>query len=293
VIVREMTSRVLLGESLQSLTRDINRRGVKTSTGRPWTPTELRRLITRHRNAGLVEHQGQEVAEAQWPPIVDRDTWRAARSLLTDPSRRTPRYKGERFLGSGLYLCGVCGDGTTMLTATTMGSGHQRRPSYRCRRGPHLTRMAEAVDELVTAVAIERLSRPDARLLMYPEKAVDVAALQSRSLALRERLDELGGMFGSGIIDARQLSTGTTTIRAQLDQVTNDLAAVAAGSPLAGFLAADNVREVWDAAPTTRRKAVIRALMTVTLLKAPRGRQPDGSYFNPDYVKIEWKAEAS
>ena len=29
--------------------------------------------------------------------------------------------------------------------------------------------------------------------------------------------------------------------------------------------------------------------MTVTVLKAPRGRQPSGAYFNPAYVKIEWK----
>jgi len=29
--------------------------------------------------------------------------------------------------------------------------------------------------------------------------------------------------------------------------------------------------------------------MTVTLLKSARGRQPDGSYFNPEHVQIEWK----
>jgi len=289
-IVREMTERVLLGESLNSLTRELNERGVRTSTGGPWQYTTLRRLIMRHRNAGIVEHNGQEIADAAWPPIVNRDTWRAARALMTDPSRRTPRTMRERFLGSGLFVCGVCNDGTTMLTATTMGSGHRQQPSYRCRAGSHLTRMAVPVDDYVSAVVIERLGQPDARLLVRPERAVDVPALQDRSNALRGRLDELGTLYGAGSIDARQLATGSATIRAQLDQIETGLAAAVAGSPLAGFLDADNVREAWDAATVGRRKAIIRELMTVTILKAPRGRQPDGSYFDPSYIQIEWRS---
>ncbi len=38
------------------------------------------------------------------------------------------------------------------------------------------------------------------------------------------------------------------------------------------------------------RGMIVDALITVTVLKAPRGRQPGGGYFNPDYVRIEWKA---
>lgn len=283
-IVADITNRVLVGESLNALTRELNERGITTSTGRPWNFIGVRRLITRHRNAGLVEHRGEEVAEAEWPAIVDRDTWRAACSLLADPSRRMPRTGPERFLGSGLFVCGVCGD--TMLTATAQGSGRRRHPSYRCRSGAHLTRMAEPVDNLVSRVVIELLSRPNARLLLRPESAVDVAALQDRSNALRARLDELGALYGAGDIDARQMATATSSIRAQQEEIDRQLAAAVAGSPLAGFCDSDDVAAAWAAASISRRKAVIRALMTVTLLKAPRGRQPGGHYFNPDYVQI-------
>jgi site-specific DNA recombinase len=177
--------------------------------------------------------------------------------------------------------------GDTMLTASTKGAGHQRRPAYRCKSGPHLTRMAEPVDDFVTAIVIERLSRPDARLLVRPERAVDVEALQNQAVALRGRLDELGTLYGAGDIDARQLATASTTIRAQLDQVDATLAASVAGSPLAGFLDADDVAEAWAAASVDRKKAIIRTLMTVTLLKAPRGRRPGGDYFDPNYVQIK------
>jgi site-specific DNA recombinase len=288
-VVRDATHRLLIGESLHGIARDLNARGITTSMGGQWTPVEVRRLVSRHRNAGLIAHRGEELAEAEWKPIVDRDAWRAVRALLADPTRRTPPVRAPQFLGSGVFICGVCAG--TVITASTKGRGHQRRPSYRCRSSAHLTRMAEPVDEFVSAVVIERLSRPDARLLIRPERAVDVQALQNQAVALRGRLDELGALYGAGDIDARQLATGSTTIRAQLDQVDATLAASVAGSPLAGFLDAEDVTNAWVAASVDRKKAIIKTLMKVTLLKAPRGRQPGGGYFNPEYIRITWKAE--
>lgn len=290
-IVNEITQRALVGESLRSITADLNARGITTTTGGRWEYTQVRRTIVRPRNAGLIEHNGTIVAEAEWPAIVDRNAWHAVRALLSDPARRHMPRSRERFLGSGLFVCGVCGE--TMLTATAQGAGRKQRPAYRCRTGSHLTRMAEPVDELVSAIAIERLSRPDARLLLKPRPNVDVPALQARSVALRGRLDELSGLFAAGAIDARQLTTGTTSIRAQLDQVDAELAAAVAASPLAEFAGAEDVAEAWEAAPVSRRKAVIRELMTVTLQKAPRGRRPGGTYFDPDAIEIKWKGESA
>ena len=108
-------------------------------------------------------------------------------------------------------------------------------------------------------------------------------------MKLRGRLDEMGALYGAGAIDARQLATGSANIRAQLDQIDAELSAAVAGSPLAGFLDADGVAEAWAAANVDQRKAVIRALMTVTILKAPRGRRAGGEYFDPAYVRIEPK----
>lgn len=282
--VAEVTRRVLVGESLRSITTDLNSRGSTTSAGGPWTYTTLRRTILRARNAGLIEHDGQEAGEACWPAIVEPDMWRAVRSLLRDPSRKIPYSREYRFLGSGVFVCGVCGQ--TMLTATTQGAGNRRHPSYRCRGGPHLTRMAEPVDELVTEVVIARLSRADARLLLHDTSRPDVPAMQERSEVLRGRLDELSALFAVGEVDGRQLATGTVNIRAQLDQVEAALASAAAGTPLAGFADAEDVAHAWGTASVSRRKAVIRALMTVTLLKAPRGRRPGGGYFDLMSVEI-------
>ncbi len=288
--VLDASQRVLHGEPLGSVARDWNSRGITTSTGKQWTSIAVHHLLIRARNAAVIEHEGEQLAKAQWPEIVPEDTWRAVRLLLSEPGRRRPRSADRVYLGSGLFLCGYCRDGTTVRTATTVGGhSHAGRPVYRCKAGAHLGRVAEPVDKLITGVVLERLSRPDARLLLHTDSGVDIAALGTEAAALRVRMEELAALFADGAVTATQLAEGTARIRARLAEVEGALATAAAGSPLAGFADAADVQAAWNAASVSRRKAVIDVLMTVTLLPAPRGRRPGGYYFEPASVKIEWK----
>lgn len=289
--VLDATQRVLHGETLGSIARGWNTRGITTSTGAQWTSISLHHVLIRARNASVIEYDGERLAAATWPAIVPEDQWAAVRSLLADPARRHPRSVNRRWLGSGLFRCGVCGDGTTMRSASTTGStASPRRATYRCKAGGHLARVAEAVDELITALVLERLGRPDARLLLTSDTDIDTASLSAEAAALRVRLDELAALFADGSVTGRQLSEGTARIRARLTDVETELATSAAGSPLAGFADSDDIAAAWDAATVSRRKAVIDTSMTVTLLPASRGRLPGGGYFDPDSVRIEWKA---
>jgi hypothetical protein len=189
-----------------------------------------------------------------------------------------------------VFMCGVCNDGTTMRSASTAGGvTGPKRPTYRCRAGAHLARVAEPVDELITALVLARLGRADARLLLTPDTTTDTADLSTEAAALRVRLDELATLFAEGAVTGRQLSEGTAKIRARLGEVETDMATAAAGSPLFGFADADDIEAAWNTATVSRRKAVIGALVAVTLLPARRGRRPGGHYFDPDSVRVEWK----
>jgi site-specific DNA recombinase len=288
--VLDASHRVLHGETLVSIARGWNDCGITSSTGARWTSISVHDVLVRARNAGVIEHGGEEVAKACWPAIVPYDVWRAVRVLLSDPSRRHPRSADRRWLGSGLYLCGVCDDGTTMRSAsTTGGASGPRRPTYRCKAGAHLARVAEPVDQFITDVVLERLSRPDARLLLTTDTREDTEALSAEAAALRVRLDELTTLYAEGAITGRQFAEGTAKIRQRLTEVEIRMANAVAGSPLAGFANADDVRAAWDAVSVSRRKAVVDTLMTVTLLPAPRGRRPGGHYFDPTSVDIDWK----
>lgn len=288
--VLDATRRVLHGESLGSVARGWNEQGVRSSTGADWTSMSVHDVLVRARNAGLVEHEGEVIAKAVWPAIVPEDVWRAVRVLLSDPSRRNPRSADRRWLGSGLYLCGRCDDGTTMRTATAVGGNRNRhRVVYRCKKGPHIGRVAEKVDQFVTALVLERLRSEGGTLLVPATSGVDTAALSTEATALRLRLEELASLFAAGVVTGAQLAEGTAKIRQRLTEVEDTMAAAVAGSPLEGVADADDIEAVWAGLSVSRRKAVIDCLMTVTLLPAPRGRRPGGHYFDPTSIRIDWR----
>ena len=288
--VLDASRRVLHGETLGSIAREWNDKGITTATGAGWTSISLHKVLIRPRNVAIIEHEGRELAEAKWPAIVPLDVWRALRELLADPTRRHPRSVDRRWLGSGLFLCGVCNDGTTMRSAsTTGGTTGPKRATYRCKAGAHLARVAEPVDEFITKVVLRRLARPDARLLLRARPDVDIAGLSAEAEALRVRDGGLVEMFATGVITRGEVEVNRQRIRDRLAEIAAEMAAAAAGSPLDGFAGSDDVRAAWEAATVSRRKAIIDTLMVVTLLPAPRGRRPGGHYFDADSVRVEWR----
>ena len=284
-------AQILAGVSLNAVVAKLNARGARTSTGRPWKPTELRRALCRPRNAGLMVHRGQVIGRADWPPILDDGTWRGVCAVLGDPARRTNTSVARRWLLSGLALCGVCGDPVRSFSASA--KRRKTKPVYTCRTGKHVIRNAAEVDAYVEAVILERLSRPDARELLAPDQRTDTAALHTRDTALRERLDELGRLYGDGAIDALQLQAATVSIRTQREQITAEMAAASRGSVLAGIADAPDPAKVWEGLDLSRRRAIIDTLATITILPARRGRrpgwQPGESYFDPATVRVEQK----
>jgi len=57
-----------------------------------------------------------------------------------------------------------------------------------------------------------------------------------------------------------------------------------------GLEGAVDLGERWQALPLSRRRAVVDALLQVTVLpRARRGRLPGGTYFDQEAVAIVWK----
>jgi site-specific DNA recombinase len=103
-------------------------------------------------------------------------------------------------------------------------------------------------------------------------------------------------MFAACEIDARQLATATATLRERETEIAASIAAMGCGVRSIE-LAGRNVRKAWfgtkpdrsDGLTLGQRRAIIDALVTVTVLPAPSGRRSNGTYFNPAFVRIEWK----
>src|SRR4051794_31769425 len=87
--LRAAAKLVLDGASLASIARDLNDRGVTTSTGGPWSVNALKRLLVNPRHAGQATYNGSVSAEGAWEPVFDRETHERLLVTLTDASRRT------------------------------------------------------------------------------------------------------------------------------------------------------------------------------------------------------------
>lgn len=307
------TDAVIAGDSLRSICRDLAANGVRTvprrfkqadgtrsePRDREWKPEEVRKLLLRPRNAGLIEHKGEIVGTATWSAIVPEEKWRACKAILENPERRTTTGNSRVWLGSGLYLCGSPDCSETVRCSTSgKGSGDSHVPAYRCRTGKHITRVAGPLDEHVVNLVLVRLSQPDAVSALLPppragEKHEDLAA---HANALRAKLAGYTQDYDEDLITRQQMLDGTALTRKRLAKAEAQMAAQAQRSVLAAIpLGTPRVVEEWHSYHLDKQRAIVDALMTVTILPARRGR-PAGfrpgvtkTYFNPEAVRVEWK----
>lgn len=293
--VADAYERFLARESLGEIARRFNRAGLRTAHGGEWGYDTMRRLLMRARYAGLIELGGEILGKGKWPAIVDEETWRAARAILTDPKRRREHSSDRIYLGTGVFLCGVCDDGTT-VRSTVVNKGQR---AYKCRLHAHLTRAAEPVDDMVQRYMVERLREPDSVNLLTSNSDVDLRDLHRQAEEIRHQINEADDDRAEGVIDRGRWMRITERLRARLVEVERSLNASARGSVLNGLVGNPDIVRIWygeaadgsDGLSISRKAAVVKDLAVVTLLPARRGRQPDGTYFDPSRVRIEWRED--
>jgi site-specific DNA recombinase len=151
----------------------------------------------------------------------------------------------------------------------------------------------------VQRLIVARLQRPDAaEVFTAPsDPDIDTTALHIEAAAIGQRLTDLSEAFADGAITLSQLRTGTDKLRARLTDIDDTLAAAATVNPLIGLAGHPHVADLWYGTPPDpstgldlgRRRAVLSKLLCVTVLPTSRGRRPDGGYFDPTGIHIEWK----
>lgn len=274
-VLRQAAADILdRGISLKAVARDLRDGRVPTVTGTAWTASTLRDVLAKPAVAGLASYRG-ELRPAPWPAILDTGTWERLRDLFD--SRKTGTSPEPRWLVSGYATCGPCG-------APVKCTGSAARRAYTCTAHGHVRRNAAAVDKHVRAVVVQRMSLPDADVVLLPppRPGVDAGALRAEAKRLTAKAKRLTAMFTDDEISEAQLASGTKDIRARLAAIGAQLAATSAPDPLPEYRQGKPADEVWEAMSLPRRRAVVKVLMTVEILPARR----KGSAFDPDSVRI-------
>jgi site-specific DNA recombinase len=299
-IIREVAERIIAGESLYHICRDLHDRSIVGSTGQPFQRHTVKRLMTNKRIIGIRTHNRNAEYPAQWPAILDRETWNRVQIVLQAGHRLTSMAptKGRRtYLLTGMIYCGRPDCGARMI-----GQGANGVRKYGCRGDQvvkrasfHLSRHADPVEALVSEAVLRRLDSPPlARFLA--EDHEELGELQDQYFAQKARLDGLITDYATGLLNREQLALAKTAAEEALDSAKRKLAKMEHNHVLASIPAGTSVREAWDGADTDWRRALIALVVErVTILPGRPGehtwRAPDGKryYFQPEHVRIVWR----
>ena len=255
--LRDAYTDVLGGKSLRRVALDFNEAGLLTPNGRRWQSRNVRRTLLNPRYAGGSVHRGKVVATGTWTALVDKDTFNGVVALLSDPERAVCTTFERTWQGVGTYRCGCCG-------ALMKTQYQHRRRVYVCRATPHLLRQAEALDDHVSNAILERLSQPDAKLVIE-SPTTDIPALQDRRASLVARKDKLGSLFAREIIDGEEYERAATELKARIAAIDGKLADAMRSSPVAAMLASgEDLRQRWEHMSASLRSQVIDELAVVT-----------------------------
>lgn len=298
-LVRSGTLAILGGASLRSVAAAWNASGLTGPKGGRWANRDVSLMLRRARNAGLAEHDldgtGPRVLrDGTWPAIVTADEWRTCKAVLEDPARRTAFTTQPQHLLAGIAVCGVCGT-PVVATGASRGAGRPRRAVYADRpkggKG-HVARDAAALDEYVGELVVAWVRRYGQEALNPP--APDTALLTAQLRAVEGELQALEQAADEGAITNAQWLRRVTPLNKQAASLGERIAGAAVARVPAQVFTTGNIRAGWQAADLDAKRAVIRALMDITILPSPRGCPPgykkgSGGYFRPETVKIGWK----
>ena len=231
----------------------------------------VRAILTNPAIAGLRRYRGEIVGRGGWQGIVTEETFTAVQSILSDPGRKVPR--GVRSLLGGIAVC-RCGN-RVIHTHAQQGHG-----VYRCdhatrdpANGPHVSVKSDMIDNYITDVIAETMTEPDAAALFAKDNSADLAGLREESAAIRRNMEQAAGDMAVGILPRAAYLAAMERASARLGEIDAMITEASRESVVAELITSDDVRATWDGLDISRKRAIIRSLMSITLMPG-RARRP-------------------
>jgi DNA invertase Pin-like site-specific DNA recombinase len=262
-IIREMAQRVLRGETVGKIARDVSARGARTPAGGEFSHGTVRKMLARPRYAGLMP---DGVSAAAWEPVLDRETWeRVCVALEAKAAGYGNATNARKWLLSGIARC-QCGEPLQVNPSKGRG-GADYVTGYACRTGCRKTyRSAVHLDAYVSAIVVARLGlednpRPE---MPAPDHAPEWAALTRE----RAETEALLGNYRASAGRAPMLMRRLDAIDARMAEL-REVADTSSRDRLITQYRGISLEE-FRGLPLDVRRAVVAATVTVTVLPASK-----------------------
>lgn len=254
----EWAARLLAGETMGTLLRDMSARGVTTTAGGEWGHRAAKRMLLAPRAAGLMP-DGE--SKAAWEPLLDRQTWERLRLVLAGRAAPGAPRAARSWMLSNIAVCGVC---RSPLRGQPRAS---QADAYSCKRASHVSRARTVLDTYVLAAVAARLDvSPQGRAPEQPGLSAEWAALEAEKADAEALAVDYAGSAGR-----------LRLILGRLDAIDARMAVLRgqeAGQGRSRLLAehAGKSAEELGGLPLDVRRALVRAAVTVTVHPVGRGR---------------------
>lgn len=269
VYVRAAVKSVLAGDSLRAIAKAWNAAGVRNTSSvvEAWSPNAVKQVLVNPRLAGVLIYKGERMPKSRIEPIVSESDSQAVIGVLTDPNRHNGSGGPLSNLLTGIALCGICQDGSTMIATSANG-----KPAYRCRSVSHNGAVRATVDQYVISVVLGRLTSPDAPSLLDAD--TDTTELAAEVARLREELADwapaartMGRVEYESIVGPikADLATALGAMQnADRAELFSDFLTVHE-SGFAKLAAIGEAYGIWEALSIDRQRSILDGLYTVTL----------------------------
>ena len=136
-IVKEIFTRFLAGWQFSDIAEDLNRRGIRTATGREWNKGSFHSMLNNERYTGVYIY-GDVRIEGGIPTIISRDEWLAAQHRLHTKKHAQGRpARRADYLLTGKLFCGRCGSPMVGISGTSKGGAVHHYYACQGRRVDH------------------------------------------------------------------------------------------------------------------------------------------------------------
>jgi DNA invertase Pin-like site-specific DNA recombinase len=260
VVVGEMAQRVLAGDGLRDIARDLTARGIPSPSGKAWNHTSIRKIILSPTVAAMFA-DGR--TGESWDAIVERDQWRQLHAMLTNDERlagfdcasRVPTH-----LLTNLMTCGKCDTGALMNSYSSSTKGRK----YKC-KGCGSVIVAHVAESAVVEWVAVNVTDERWRAMRAAGKGRDASLIAE----LEQRIEELTIDYYSrkgkrNEMRAEVYATINDDLMAQLDAAENE--------PMMELPEVDSLRESWGGLSIAdQRLAIVAAIESIKVAPLPAG----------------------
>jgi DNA invertase Pin-like site-specific DNA recombinase len=212
-VLRRMYLDYVAGAGLREIAKDLNRRGITSVRGNPWTEVTVSSCLSSGFGAGLLNTKNAHIPGAH-EPVITKDQWEAFLSTKRRRHTRGERPRESRYLLRGLVICTECGH--RMYGKRVRG----RYSYYECRWSADGFHPANSISQLRLDDMVHRWTetwqqRLTAAIQGVPSPApiMDAPSVENRLSRLTTQLDRLTMGWTKGLVpdDAYQTAVGEIT----------------------------------------------------------------------------------